>query len=203
MTVERPLKTSITRRSLVRAAAWSVPVIAVAAATPMAAASTTPTPATMVITSTGSTEAGNARGIGVFGEPTQGRLVRVPYSFPEILEVTNGSIARTLDTVTAAISGPMSFSGSKYGSLAVTSVGPTTSAVTTQAAMVAGFGGTTSVTNVGIPLAPNQSQQLVVGFSWWGGAPSVGSSYSTAVNYTLTFDDNSTVSLSGNVNFVF
>ncbi|WAA65718.1 hypothetical protein [Microbacterium oxydans] len=34
--------TAVTRRTLVRAAAWSVPVIAVAVATPLAAASTSP-----------------------------------------------------------------------------------------------------------------------------------------------------------------
>lgn len=203
MSHDRPHPALLSRRSIMRAAAWSMPVIAVAASTPLAAASTEPTAATMTITSTGSTTPGNGRGIGVFGNPNQVRMVQAPYSFPSLLDVTNGSIPRTLVSATAVISGPMSFNGPKYGSLAVAGVGAAESTISVQAPMTAGFGGTTSIANLATPMAVNETRQFGVAFAWAGSAPASGASYDTSVHYTLTFDDNSTVSLSGAVSFIF
>lgn len=203
MSHDRPHPALLSRRSIMRAAAWSMPVIAVAAATPLAAASTSPTAATMTINSLGSTTPGHGMGIGIVGSSNQMRMVQAPYSFPALLDVTNGSIPRTLVSVAAVISGPTSFNGPKYGSLAAAAVEFAESTISVQAPMVAGFGGTTSIANLATPMAVNETRRFGVAFAWAGSAPALGTSYSTSVHYTLTFDDNSTVSLSGAVSFIF
>ncbi|WP_341944872.1 hypothetical protein [Microbacterium sp. LWH11-1.2] len=69
----------LSRRTLVKSAAWSVPVVAVAVATPLAAASQTPPPATFWATgATVSVVSGNVTNFTVEGSDADGNLALLP-----------------------------------------------------------------------------------------------------------------------------
>src|SRR5690606_8865054 len=102
MTIE---KTELSRRSLVKGAAWSLPVIAVAAATPMAAAST----ANASVAWTGSaTDLLSLTLLDGSGLVTAGLAVTVPDEYT----ITNGpgAITNEIATVTIAVGRPTGIS---------------------------------------------------------------------------------------------
>lgn len=69
----------LSRRTLVKGAAWSVPVVAVAVATPLAAASATPPAATFWATgATVSVVSGNVTNFTVEGSDADGNLALLP-----------------------------------------------------------------------------------------------------------------------------
>lgn len=69
----------LSRRTLVKGAAWSVPVVAVAVATPLAAASVTPPAATFWATgATVSVVSGNVTNFTVEGSDADGNLALLP-----------------------------------------------------------------------------------------------------------------------------
>jgi hypothetical protein len=77
---ENPRADGFSRRTVVKGAAWSVPVIAAAVATPLAAAST-PTPAAATFWATGATVSvvsGNVTNFTVEGSDADGNLALLP-----------------------------------------------------------------------------------------------------------------------------
>lgn len=98
MTIE---KTELSRRTLVKGAAWSLPVIAVAAATPMAAASTTNANVDWSGTDTGLLSLQLLDGTGVLA-------AQVLITVPDEYTITNGAGAITNEnaTVTIAVGRP-------------------------------------------------------------------------------------------------
>ena len=68
----------VSRRTLVKGAAWSVPVVAVAVATPLAAASTTPAATFWATGATVSVVSGNVTNFTVEGSDADGNLALLP-----------------------------------------------------------------------------------------------------------------------------
>ncbi len=76
---DNPNSRDLSRRTLVKGAAWSVPVVAVAVATPLAAASETPPAATFWATgATVSVVSGNVTNFTVEGSDANGNLALLP-----------------------------------------------------------------------------------------------------------------------------
>lgn len=76
---DNPNSRDLSRRTLVKGAAWSVPVVAVAVATPLAAASQTPPAATFWATgATVSVVSGNVTNFTVEGSDADGNLALLP-----------------------------------------------------------------------------------------------------------------------------
>ncbi|HWU28264.1 MAG TPA: hypothetical protein VN041_04105 [Microbacterium sp.] len=93
MTIEN---TNVSRRTLVKGAAWSLPVVAVAAATPLAAASTTNASLAWTGTNTGLLQLQLLDGTGVLG-------AQVAITVPDEYTITNGAGAITAENATVTI----------------------------------------------------------------------------------------------------
>ncbi|MFJ2551566.1 hypothetical protein [Microbacterium sp. NPDC087591] len=101
---ENPRADGFSRRTVVKGAAWSVPVIAAAVATPLAAAST-PTPAAATFWATGATVSvvsGNVTNFTVEGSDADGNLALLP-SGTSVLIVPDPGVTLQLVNATGIV----------------------------------------------------------------------------------------------------
>lgn len=103
---ESPQAPGVSRRTLVKGAAWSVPVVAVAVATPLVAASTSTPPATFWATgATVSVVSGNVTNFTIEGSDSDGNLALLPAG-TNVLIVPEPGVTLTLVNATGIVVTP-------------------------------------------------------------------------------------------------
>lgn len=192
MTIEN---TNVSRRTLVKGAAWSLPVVAVAAATPLAAASTTNASLAWTGTNTGLLTLDLLDEGGVL---TAGVLITVPDEYT----ITNGAGAITSDaaTVTITVGTPSGISISLghvrgFGVASVDGITTTSAERQTTYASAIGFPTTTWTGVRTVNIASNGTLAVPVVFGLAGESTSILDVSALAtfpVNLSVKFSDGST-----------